>query len=249
MTEFHSLLDSFAKSVNPPIHYLTPMSSPMLDTTETTKRIILSTSTDNTSSSAQKINNPSHKHPNLKIPRKKIGSQTDHWISTSQQYSTQESQNQLLRELSALLSCLFTKNTGRSSSGELLSNPSLFDKNNAANILLSHLKTKQSGYRSQDTLKEFYDPERFVQIPDIVALLIESNLSCFYCQKWATLFYENVRDPRQWSLERISNAEGHNRDNVVIACLECNMRRRTMYYERYIATKQLRVNKLEHSQI
>jgi len=32
---------------------------------------------------------------------------------------------------------------------------------------------------------------------------------------------------------------------VVIACLECNMRRRTMYYERYVATKQLKVNKLD----
>ena len=187
-----------------------------------TKHIVLSVESSKTS------------HPNPKIPRKKIGSQTDHWILTSQMYSTQESQIQLIRELMATLTLSSSPDTDT-------------DKNDAANILLTHLKTKQSGYRSQDTLKKFYDPERFVQIPNIVALLIESNLSCFYCQKWATLFYENVRDPRQWSLERLSNAEGHNRDNVVIACLECNMRRRTMYYERYIATKQLRVNKLGRS--
>ena len=165
---------------------------------QSTKHIVISAESLNTD------NKSSHpKHPNPKIPRKKIGSQTDHWILTSQTYSTQESQIQLIRELMATLT---------------LSSAPDKDKNDAANILLTHLKTKQSGYRSQDTVKKFYDPERFVQIPDIVALLIESNLSCFYCQKWATLFYENVRDPRQWSLERLSNDEGHNRENVVIAC-------------------------------
>ena len=164
---------------------------------------------------------PAAEHPNPKIPRKKLASNTDNWIQTANTYSTQDAQLLLLIDI---------KNDGVSES---------------ANILRNHLKTKQSGYRSQDTLKGFYDPDRFVQIPDIVALLIESNLSCFYCRKWTTLFYENVREPRQWSLERLSNKDGHNRENVVIACLECNMRRRTMYYERYIATKQLKVNKLD----
>ena len=162
-------------------------------------------------------------HPNPKIPRKKIASQSDEWVAIYEQYSTQESQ-------CALLANINTPTT--------TTNP-------AINILLTHLKTKHSGYRSQDTIKKKYDPTRFIQIPDLINILAASNLSCFYCRKWTTLFYENVRDPRQWSLERLSNAEGHNRDNVVIACLECNMRRRTMYYERYIATKQLRVNKLD----
>jgi hypothetical protein len=165
-------------------------------------------------------------HPNPKIPRKKIASQSDQWTNIAEQYSTQESQCALLANINN------TTNT---------TNP-------AINILLTHLKTKQSGYRSQDTIKKKYDPTRFIQLPDLINLLSTSNLSCFYCKKWATLFYENVRDPRQWSLERLSNAEGHNRDNVVIACLECNMRRRTMYYERYIATKQLKVNKIGASE-
>lgn len=162
-------------------------------------------------------------HPNPKIPRKKVGSQNDDWINTAAVYSTQESQLELIRTMDAV---------------------DRLNQEQAQTILLTHLKAKQSGYRSQDTAKEFYDPARFIQIPDLIHLLVASNLSCFYCKKWTTLFYENVRDPRQWSLERLSNAEGHNRDNVVIACLECNMRRRTMYYERYLVTKQLKVNKL-----
>ncbi len=157
-----------------------------------------------------------------KYPAKKVGSQNDDWINIAEIHSTQESQLELIRTMDSVVQV----------------HPP------AQQILLTHLKAKQSGYKSQDTAKEFYDPARFIQIPDIIHLLAESNLSCFYCKKWTTLFYENVRDPRQWSLERLSNAEGHNRDNVVIACLECNMRRRTMYYERYLVTKQLKVNKL-----
>lgn len=167
---------------------------------------------------------PASSHPNPKTPRKKVVSQHDDWINTAAFYSTQESQLELIKTMNPV------------------------DRSNqtpAHTILLTHLKSKQSGYMSQDTAKEFYDPSRFIQIHDLINLLTESNLSCFYCRKWTTLFYENVRDPRQWSLERLSNAEGHNRDNVVIACLECNMRRRTMYYERYLATKQLKVNKLQ----
>jgi hypothetical protein len=156
-------------------------------------------------------------------PRKKVAAKSDEWVEISSQYSTQETQQDLVAQLQPHHQDPATP---------------------AKQILLNHLKTKQSGYRQQDTLKGLYDPARFIQVPDIVALLVASNLSCFYCRKWATIFYQNVRDPRQWSLERLSNAEGHNRGNVVIACLECNMRRRTMYYERYVATKQLTVNKL-----
>ena len=53
------------------------------------------------------------------------------------------------------------------------------------------------------------------------------------------MIYEEVRDPKQWTLERIDNTRGHNSDNVEIACLTCNLRRRTMYHERYILTKQM----------
>jgi hypothetical protein len=57
------------------------------------------------------------------------------------------------------------------------------------------------------------------------------------------LFYENVREPKQWSLERIDNKEGHNYGNVEIACLSCNIGRRTMYQDRFIFTKQLSIIK------
>jgi hypothetical protein len=151
--------------------------------------------------------------------RKKIAASNDAWTAIAEKYATQNSQLALLGAMST--------------------------SNDETRMLLNHLKAKQSGYKSQDVAKGWFNESQFVRIEDIVALLSTSRLSCFYCGCWTTLFYEYVRDSKQWSLERLSNEQGHNRDNVVLACLECNMRRRTMYYERYVATKQLRVNKME----
>jgi len=61
------------------------------------------------------------------------------------------------------------------------------------------------------------------------------------------ILYENVREPLQWTLERIDNDFGHNKNNVEIACLNCNLRRRTMYHERYLFTKELSIVKKQDS--
>jgi len=98
---------------------------------------------------------------------------------------------------------------------------------------------KISGYKSQDMKKGIYDDDKFVRFDDVVALMAGRKMSCFYCKKQALLFYEYSRDCDQWTLERIDNARGHNVDNVEIACLNCNLRRRTMYHERYVFTKQM----------
>ena len=105
------------------------------------------------------------------------------------------------------------------------------------------IRQKISSYRSQDTLKERYSKEDFITKEGIVKLLRESNNICYYCQEPVKLLYEYVRDPRQWTLERINNSKGHNADNLMIACLGCNLGRRTMHQERYVFTKQLNIVK------
>jgi hypothetical protein len=37
----------------------------------------------------------------------------------------------------------------------------------------------------------------------------------------------------------LDNPYGHNCENVVIACLSCNLRRRTTHFERYLSTKRI----------
>jgi len=53
-----------------------------------------------------------------------------------------------------------------------------------------------------------------------------------------------VREQCQWSLDRIDNNYGHNYDNLFVTCLSCNLRRKTMYHERYEFTKQLTISKI-----
>ena len=108
------------------------------------------------------------------------------------------------------------------------------------------IRQKISSYRSQDTLKERYSKEDFITKEGIVKLLRESNNICYYCQEPVKLLYEYVRDPKQWTLERINNSIGHNTGNLMIACLGCNLGRRTMRPDRYVFTKQLNIVKKEY---
>jgi len=102
---------------------------------------------------------------------------------------------------------------------------------------------KIHSYRSQDLKKSLYDESKFVDYTYVMELLREKRLLCFYCRESTTLMYDTVRDGKQWTLDRMDNSMGHNRGNVEIACLTCNLRRRTMYHERYVFTKQLNVVK------
>jgi hypothetical protein len=106
-------------------------------------------------------------------------------------------------------------------------------------IYTSEIKNKLNGYRSQDIIKKIYDTEQFVDFKSAIDLLLKSNLDCFYCKEKVEVLYEPSRTPKQWTLERLDNQFGHNKDNLVIACLHCNLHRKTMYHERFVFTKQL----------
>ena len=53
------------------------------------------------------------------------------------------------------------------------------------------------------------------------------------------LLYDIVREAKQWTLDRINNDIGHNTDNVLISCLECNLKRRRTNKDAFLFTKQL----------
>ena len=101
------------------------------------------------------------------------------------------------------------------------------------------IQNKISSYKMQDIQKQKYDDDKFVDLDFVIELLHKKEIKCFYCRESVYLFYNYVRENKQWTLERIDNSVGHNKDNVEIACLLCNVRRRTMYHERYVFTKQM----------
>jgi len=117
------------------------------------------------------------------------------------------------------------------------------NKNDKNHFIIQQLNNKISGYRSQDIHKNLFDVDLFIDTRTVIELLYESKLKCFYCKENVKILYEFVREPMQWSLDRLNNKWGHNKNNVVIACLSCNLRRKTMYHERYAFTKQMNIVK------
>ena len=106
-------------------------------------------------------------------------------------------------------------------------------------VIIQQIKQKLNSYRYQDQLKGIYDPAlNCNSVEFIISLLCERQLRCYYCDKQTLILYENVCESLQWTLERFNNSMGHNRNNVTIACLKCNIGRRTMHENRYLFTKK-----------
>jgi hypothetical protein len=110
-------------------------------------------------------------------------------------------------------------------------------------LVFRQIHAKVYGYRAQDIEKGLLDESQLVDENYIVDLLIKCENNCYYCRKKVDILYEIVRQSNQWTLDRIDNKYGHNKGNVEIACLSCNIRRKTMYHERYVFTKQLVITK------
>lgn len=111
--------------------------------------------------------------------------------------------------------------------------------NDDTKLLKREIKKKLSGYRNQDVIKKKYNEEKFITLEQTINKLIECGTVCMYCNDKSRIFYKYVRDINQWSLDRIDNNHGHNFDNVEIACLKCNLRRKTITPDKYILTQQI----------
>jgi hypothetical protein len=123
---------------------------------------------------------------------------------------------------------------------QLLYSNEIFDEKS---ILIKELKNKQSGYKQQDIQKKIYDESFFISIDKIIELLLISKLKCYYCKNNIFIFYDNVREPTQWTLERLDNNYGHNFNNCAISCLKCNIQRKNMNKDKFLFTKQCIITK------
>jgi hypothetical protein len=126
---------------------------------------------------------------------------------------------------------------------ELLKKLSLIKgiKDKYSQLLINHIKTKIQGYKHQDVLKKKYNESEFINLSYVIQLLIESGLRCHYCACESYLLYEIVRETKQWSLDRINNDLGHNKGNLVMACLECNLKRRRINKDAFFMTRNLKI--------
>jgi hypothetical protein len=105
--------------------------------------------------------------------------------------------------------------------------------------LTSHIKNKIYNYRQQDIIKKKLNEKEFVSFEETIELLKKCNMKCCYCSCEVHILYERVREMKQWSLDRINNDIGHNSGNLVIACLECNLKRRRTNKDAFMFTKNM----------
>jgi len=105
--------------------------------------------------------------------------------------------------------------------------------------LTSHIKSKIYNYRQQDIIKKKLNENEFVSFEETIDLLKKCNMKCCYCSSDVYILYERVREMKQWSLDRINNDIGHNTGNLVIACLECNLKRRRTNKDAFMFTKNM----------
>lgn len=103
----------------------------------------------------------------------------------------------------------------------------------------NQLKKKLSSYKQQDVKNCIYGEKFFIPLEDTIQKLVECKMNCAYCKCNMMLLYKEIKEPKQWTLDRIDNTMGHNTDNVVISCLECNLKRRNTNMKKFMFTKNL----------
>jgi hypothetical protein len=117
---------------------------------------------------------------------------------------------------------------------------------NISKIMLKQIEKKIYSYKQQDIDKKVLNNEKFIDIKYIIDKLIETGIKCYYCKCEMYILYKNVRDLKQWSVDRVNNDLGHNNDNIVLACLDCNLKRRRKSSDKFLFTKQLNIIKQDN---
>lgn len=122
----------------------------------------------------------------------------------------------------------------------------LRDLSKTEKMYASDIKKKINGYISQDKKKMANLKRRYVHnekdgitFDIVLEKLVLSKLTCFYCRSKVIIIYNDKLDKKQWTLDRIDNTVQHSGDNCVIACLDCNIKRRSQNCKRFKESKQI----------
>lgn len=110
-------------------------------------------------------------------------------------------------------------------------------------IAIQEINKKICSYKHQDIIKKKLDMDLFIDFNCIIDKMIECELKCRYCICEMSVLYDRTREMKQWSVDRIDNDKGHNKDNFHLACLDCNLKRRRRTDEKFLFTKQLNIVK------
>ena len=95
------------------------------------------------------------------------------------------------------------------------------------------------GYKYQDNKKNIHNTTTIISLQEAKQKLIDCDLKCAYCTKNVKIIYRIVRDPLQWTLDRIDNKKNHSNTNTIISCLHCNLKRRNINKEKFEFTQNM----------
>ena len=160
--------------------------------------------------------------------------ETENWNIQIEDY-TYEKQMDLLKEIKEKQEIQTNQNKQENESSKSIHK-----------LFIQQIERKMSSYKHQDLEKKVYEPQKIAKYSDVLSLLLEKEAKCFYCFSEIFVLYEKVREGKQWTLDRINNDLGHNTDNIVLACLDCNLKRRCQSKDGFLFTKQLKIVKREN---
>jgi len=113
-------------------------------------------------------------------------------------------------------------------------------------VLRSELEKKRQGYRQQDKKKDFNEEDgEIITLDDVIMKLVASKLKCCYCKGQVRVFYHKLKEPEQWTLDRIDNDLPHTNENTLVCCLKCNLQRGVTNADKFAFTKNLKITKTE----
>jgi len=112
-------------------------------------------------------------------------------------------------------------------------------KSENSSVCRREISNKLTSYKSQDVKKDKYEQSVHISMKDTINKLLLSELNCSYCSERVKLMYMKVRDPKQWTLDRINNDLSHSNKNTVISCLSCNIKRGLINKDKFEFTKKM----------
>jgi len=166
----------------------------------------------------------------------KIRKESQRWNLLENMYN-KEYQYELLKKINILIPDTLTNQNS-----EIIQS-TVNDSNDLCKLMIQQVERKLNNYKQQDMLKKTYDRDNMIKLEDTITKLKESELLCYYCKKEMLILYEIVRENLQWTLDRIDNSLGHTKNNVIISCLSCNLKRRKQSKDAFLFTKQLQIVK------
>ena len=107
------------------------------------------------------------------------------------------------------------------------------------------IEDKINGYKNQDLKKNIHNSKSLITTIEVRNKLLNSFLHCCYCDNRVKFLSRIVRDPEQWTLDRIDNDKNHSNENTVISCLKCNLKRRCIKKEHFEFSQNLNIVKLD----